>query len=176
MSPLDADEKLAAALGRMAGMWSHLEFMLAMIFQKATGMDGNVASGIFDFFRNTHTQRRVLLRIIAISNRFTAWETNLLKDVLKSYVALAEKRNALAHNPFGWKDVNDPDSLYLMQKAHGTKSGDGIPYTTRPVTTEEINALTREIDFCRLQMLAIVTPNHLTLPPELRQPNQLDAS
>ena len=66
--------------------------------------------------------------------------------------------------------MNDPESLYLMQKAHTLKSGDGIPYTTRPVTTEEINVLTKEINFCRLQMLAIVIRNHLTLPPELHQP------
>jgi len=170
MSPLEADEKLAAALGRMTGMWSHLEYMLTLIFQKATGMEGNVAAGIFDFFRNTHTQRNVLLRTVAISNRFNEWETSLLNKVLKSYVALAEKRNALAHNPFGWKDVNDPESLYLMQKVRTVKAGQDIPYTTRTVTTEEINVLTKEINLCRLQMLAIVMPNHLTLPPELHQP------
>jgi hypothetical protein len=172
VSPLEADEKLAAALGRMTGTWSHLECLLTLIFQKATGMDGNVAACIFDSFRNTHTQRNVLLRVVAISNRLNDWETALLKDALKSYIALADKRNALAHNPFGWTNVNDPKSLYIMQKQHGWKSEDGIPYTACPITTEEIQALTKEIDFLRLRMLAIAMPNHFTLPPELRQPEQ----
>ena len=78
MSPLSADEKLAAALGRMTGTWSHLEYMLGLIFQKATGLDSNIAVGIFDFFRSTHTQRNVLLRIVSVSNRFSDWETKLL--------------------------------------------------------------------------------------------------
>jgi hypothetical protein len=172
MSPLEADEKLAAALGRMTGTWSHLEFILTLIFQKATGMDAVMASGIFDFFRNTHTQRRVLLRTVAHSNRFSEWETNLLRDALKSYIELAEKRNALAHNPFGWKDQNDPESLYIMQKQHGVKSEGGFPFTSRPITTEEINALTEEINYLRLKLLAVAAPKHFTLPPELRKPEE----
>jgi hypothetical protein len=146
--------------------------MLTLIFQKATGMDGNVAAAVFDFFRSTHTQRRVLLRVVSISGRFNEWETNLLNNLLKDYLVLAEKRNELAHNPFGWKDVNDPESLYILQKEHGVKSSDGIPYTTRPITAQEINDLTTEINLCRLKMLALVMPYHPSLPPELRQVGQ----
>jgi len=36
----------------------------------------------------------------------------------------------------------------------------------------EINALTEEINYLRLKMLAIVHPQHFTLPPELRQPEK----
>jgi hypothetical protein len=164
--PLDTDKDLAAALGRMTGTWSHLHFMLGLIFQKVTGLSHQMAAAIFDQFQNTQAQQRLMERVAPHSSFLTDNEGKLLTAALKSYIALARRRNDLAHNPFGWSDPVTQSSLYLMQKTKGRPDSDET-VTSRPISVEEIENLTKEINFCRLQMLAIVSPGHSS-PPELQ--------
>jgi hypothetical protein len=165
--PLDADKDLAAALGRMTGTWSHLQFMLGLIFQKATGLSPKMSDAIFDQFQNTQAQQRLMERVAPHSSFLADGDRKLLTAALKSYVALAKRRNDLAHNPFGWSDPTTQSGLYLLQKTKGRPEFDAT-MTTRLISVEEIESLTEEINFCRLQMLAIVSPGHSSLPPELQ--------
>jgi hypothetical protein len=144
-APLDDDPELAAALGRVVGAWSHLEYHLTILFAVYAQMDMNMAAAVFDFFRSTPTQVEVIRRVIQLSSRSSDERRVALSTPLKTYERLAKQRNSVAHNPFGWLDP-DGREPYLMEKTKGIEGPDGIPYRKRPVTIAELNALREEIE------------------------------
>ena len=156
-SPLKADKELAAALGRMTGAWSHIEVLLTMLFMLLTRMPFILAAGIFDFFRNTHMQSRVLKRVAELGTVYNETNRALLKEVLGEYQALADRRNELAHNPFGWSEPETLSGLYVMNKTQGKPGIDGIPYQTRPVTVQEIDQLTADIEMCQIKLHGLIS-------------------
>ena len=158
-APLDDDAELAAALGRMVGAWSHLEYRLTVLFAMLTEMDLNMAAAVFDFFKSTSTQIDVMRRVSRLSPRATDKSRASLGTALKTYQRLAPLRNALAHNPFGWDDPEQTD-VYIMEKTKGVPGFDGLPYRKRQITVEKVNDLRAEID-----VLSLVFALELQLMP-----------
>lgn len=153
--PLEADEKLAAALGRATGAWSHIEYLLTILFCVVTKLDLHMAAGIFDFFKSTRTQGDVLKRVAKLSTVATDDQREFLATLLKEYEGLAQRRNEVAHNPYGWTDETNTN-VYLMLKTKGTPTEEGIPYKTRTIEAKELDKLTSDIDALRLKVVALL--------------------
>jgi hypothetical protein len=143
--PLQTDEKLAAALGRATGAWAHIEYLLTVLFSIITDLNINMAAAIFEMFKSTHSQADVLNRVAKLSTRIADGYRDGLKEILKDYIALAARRNEIAHNPLGWEDIENT-KVYIMTKTKGVPGPDGIPYRRRSISEDEINALTNDIE------------------------------
>lgn len=139
-SPLDEDVRLAAALGRVTGAWSHLEYHLTWIFSILTGLnDIWMAEAIFSVYKSVPTQRDVLKRVAKLSPSISDPERETLSKILKEYLDLATRRNQIAHNPFGKND----DGLYVMVRDRG--SGRDIPYRPEPISVDILEALESDV-------------------------------
>lgn len=170
-SPLEVDADLAAALGRVVGAWSHIEFKLTLIFSALAEVEPHLGAGIFDFFKSTSTQNDVLRRMATLSPRSTPTLRAQLKSAMAEYVRLAPRRNEVAHSPFGWDD-EETDAIYLMQKTKGMPSEQGIPWSKRPVSINELDALRNEIEMLNLMLVGII----ITMPPPTFYPTPLPQS
>jgi hypothetical protein len=165
-APLDDDPELAAALGRMVGAWSNLEYLWTLQFAKFTGMELNMAAGVFDFFKSTRTQCDVLRRLGKISPQSSDEIREGLKIALKLYQELADRRNMLAHNPFGWTTGDEPE-LYIMEKTKGVPWPDGIPFRRTPIKVEDLNDLRDDIQVLMRTMIVVgmIPPKVEPAPP-----------
>ena len=167
-APLEDDPELAAALGRMVGAWSHLEYLWTLQFAKFTGMGLNMAAGVFDFFKSTRTQCDVLRRLGNISPRSSEEIREGLKITLKLYQELADRRNKLAHNPFGWMG-GEGREIYIMEKTKGTPGPNRIPYRRTPIKAEDLDNLRDDINV----LVAAIVKIGLMSPPPLPAPSQV---
>src|SRR6185437_1592589 len=97
--PVDDDPEMASAIGRCSNNWTHAETILAWIFTSLTGAEHTIAVTVFSFFKTIRTQSDVLKKLANLSPFMTDELRNRLKQSLKTYLALAEGRNQLLHNP-----------------------------------------------------------------------------
>jgi len=74
-----------------------------------------------------------------------------LNDELKTYVALAEERNELLHNPIGRSVENQ---VYIMLRKTLAEPG-ALPYHSKPITASEINDLSERIRNFNLTLRAV---------------------
>jgi hypothetical protein len=139
--PVDDDPIMASAIGRCSNNWTHLESKFAWIFTHLTKMDYAVAVTVFSFFKATRTQRDVLKKIAKIAPFMTDDLQRSLSAALKKYLALAEERNELLHNPIGRSVENQ---VYIMLRRPDPKTGE-VPYLTKPILPEEIDSLSAKI-------------------------------
>ena len=165
--PIQADEKLAAALGRLTGAWSLTELNLTILFSVLTKLDLNMAAAIFDVFRSTHTQTTVMNRVARVSDVVSDDQRQTLKQLMADYGRLAEKRNEVVHNPLGWTDATNT-SVYLMLKTRGVPGPEGIPYRTRLLSIAEIDGLTHDLATFHLRLMALLTVVAKLPPPPAR--------
>ena len=166
--PLQSDKELAASLGRATGAWALLESMLTMLFAVIVKIDLRIAVAIFDFFKSTPTQRDVLVRVAKLMPHVTDTHRAMLADLMTDYQDLAKRRNEIAHNPYGWMD-KEQTKAYVMLKVKGAPMPDGFPYTTRTISRDEIEELTRDIDLFRMKLM-ILRDSIAPLPPLPEKP------
>ncbi|WP_156433490.1 hypothetical protein [Bradyrhizobium retamae] len=149
--PVDDDPSMASAIGRCSNNWTHAETTLAWIFCHLTNTTPTVGVTVFSFFKATRTQQDVL-RKLGKMTPFMTDDLNLrLKDALKTYVALAEERNELLHNPIGRRVENQ---VYIMLRTALPTPGE-LPYRTRPITPTEIDDLSTRIRTFNLELRAV---------------------
>jgi hypothetical protein len=142
-NPIDANDKLAIAVGRATSTWAHAEVHLTTVFAILTGMDHTMAATVFRFFRNVPTHKDALLQVARVSTRCDEQDFAALSAILTDYSSLAGRRNSVVHNPFGWVP-GEEQKIYRMQKEKVSKPG-MFPYSRAPVDVAEIEALTAEI-------------------------------
>ncbi|MBA2125508.1 hypothetical protein DLM45_04615 [Hyphomicrobium methylovorum] len=138
--PFELDPDLAKELGLVTNAWSHLESNLTTLFCILSKLEMHVAAAIFDLFKSTPTQREALLRLAHLSPR-TGPHMETIKTLLKDYQKLAERRNEVAHNPFGVRE----QAVYIMLKTKGKPGRYGIPYDTRNISSSEIKTLREDV-------------------------------
>ncbi|RZN16230.1 hypothetical protein CWO90_40225 [Bradyrhizobium sp. Leo121] len=142
---------MASAIGRCSNNWTHAESVLAWIFGHLTDTTPTIAVTVFSFFKATRTQREVLTKLAKISP-FIADDLGVrLRDALKIYLALAEERNELLHNPIGRSVENQ---VYIMLRTRLPEAGT-LPYHTRPITPAEIDDLSGRIKHFTLELREI---------------------
>jgi hypothetical protein len=139
--PVDDDPIMASAIGRCSNNWTHAESVLAWIFGHLTDTTPTIAVTVFSFFKATRTQRDVLNKLAKISPFVTDDLRARLRHVLKTYLALAEERNELLHNPIGRSLENQ---VYIMLRKTLPEAGT-LPYHTRLITPAEIDDLSDRI-------------------------------
>jgi hypothetical protein len=140
--PVDDDPIMASAIGRCSNSWAHVETILSQIFCNFTGTDFAIAVTVFSFFKATRTQREVLRKLAKISPHITEELKKRLNLALKTYVALAEERNELLHNPIG-RSVEH--QVYIMLRKSVSEPTE-IPYHPKPISPTEIDDLSRRIN------------------------------
>jgi hypothetical protein len=101
--PFELDPDLARELGLVTNAWSLLECNLTSLFSILAKVEMHTGAAIFDLFKSTVTQREVLLRLANLSPRAKP-HLETIKNLLKDYQKLAERRNEVAHNPFGVRE------------------------------------------------------------------------
>lgn len=132
-----------------------MESNLTILFAMITKLDLNMAAAIFDFFKSTPTQRDALKRVAKLSKEVSPEQRTLLNEVMKEYEGLAQRRNEIAHNPYGFQDTTQT-KVYLMLKTKGLPGPEGIPYMTRLIEVGEIDQLTADIHALRVKLLALI--------------------
>jgi hypothetical protein len=149
--PVDDDPIMASAIGRCSNNWTHAESALSWIFGHLTNTTPTVAVTVFSFFKATHTQRQVLRKLGKMTSFMTDDLESRLNDALKTYVALAEERNELLHNPIG-RSVED--QVYIMLRKTFPEPG-ALPYHSKPITPAEIDDLSERIKNFNLTLRAV---------------------
>jgi hypothetical protein len=120
---------LASAIGRCSNNWTHAEIRLASIFGHLTNTTLTVAVTVFSFFKATHNQRSVIKKLCKITPFITDDLNTRLNCALKEYIALAEARNELLHNPIGRSVENEVCIMLRTTIPDANK----IPYHTKPL-------------------------------------------
>jgi hypothetical protein len=118
--PPEKDIHLAAALGRATGAWAMLEGVLTLLFAVLTKLNMGTASAIFDLLKSTAQQREVLVRMSKFSPRATDEHRATLRGLINEYGQLAERRNEVMHNPYGWADAAET-SVFIALKTKGPR-------------------------------------------------------
>jgi len=149
--PVDDDPVMASAIGRCSNNWTHAESVLSWIFSHLTNTTHTVAVTVFSFFKATHTQRAVLKKLSNITPFMTEDLNSRLKEALKTYIALAEERNELLHNPMGRSVENQ---IYIMLRKATPEPG-ALPYHAKSITPAEIDDLSERIKNFNLELRAI---------------------
>jgi hypothetical protein len=149
--PVDDDPIMASAIGRCSNNWTHAESVLSWMFSHLTNTTPPVAVTVFSFFKSTRTQRDILTKLGKITPFMTDDLNSRLKDALKIYIALAEERNELLHNPIGRSLENQ---VYIMLRTARPEPG-AIPYHTKSITPAEIDDLSERIKNFNLELRAI---------------------
>ncbi|MDR3483786.1 MAG: hypothetical protein P4M05_02620 [Bradyrhizobium sp.] len=122
-----------------------------LIFDGITNTTHTVAVTVFSFFKATHTQREVLRKLSKITPFMTEDLNSRLKEALKTYIALAEERNELLHNPIGRSVENQ---IYIMLRKATPEPG-ALPYHARSITPTEIDDLSGRIRNLNLELRAL---------------------
>jgi hypothetical protein len=149
--PVDDDPIMASAIGRCSNNWTHAESALSWIFSHLTDTTPTVAVTVFSFFKQTRTQREVLKKLAKMAPFMTDDLNSRLKDALKTYLALAEERNELLHNPIGRSVENQ---VYIMLKKPLPEPGE-LPYHSKKITPTEIDDLSERIKNFNLVLRAV---------------------
>jgi hypothetical protein len=149
--PVDDDPIMASAIGRCSNNWTHSESALSWIFCHLSNTTPTVAVTVFSFFKATRTQRDVLRKLGKITPFMTDDLNSRLKDALKTYLALAEERNELLHNPIGRSVENQ---VYIMLRKALPGPG-ALPYHTKQITPTEIDDLSERIKNFNLTLRAV---------------------
>ena len=141
LHPVDDDPEMASAIGRCSNNWTHAETILAWIFTSLTRTEHTIAVTVFSFFKATRTQSDVLKKLAKIAPFMTDELRERLKGLLKRYLALAEGRNQLLHNPMGRSVENQ---TYIMLR-HSTPRLGELAYASKPISPSEIDELSSKI-------------------------------
>ncbi|WP_267428060.1 hypothetical protein [Methylobacterium sp. GC_Met_2] len=141
-NPIEDDPELAAAVGRVASYWAHLEHHFASLFGALTGLDMTMAVTVFSYFRSARTQRDVILSSAKVSSRSEEKTFDRIKQVLSEYDRLAAVRNAIVHTPFGYE--TEGKNLYRMERERVSQPG-VFPYKKTPFTIQEVEGLLEPI-------------------------------
>jgi hypothetical protein len=158
--PFEVDPDLAKELGLATNAWSHLEYNLTTLFSILAAVEIHTAAAIFDLFKSTVTQREVLLRLAKLSPRAKP-HVETISTLLKDYQKLAERRNEVAHNPFGAK----AQTVYIMLKTKGKPGPLGIPYDTRDISSSEIKEIRKDIELFMMRLTVLNFTLTGTTPP-----------
>jgi hypothetical protein len=149
--PVDDDPIMASAIGRCSNNWTHAESVLSWIFSHLTNTTPTVAVTVFSFFKATRTQRDILRKLGKMTPFMTDDLNSRLKDALKTYMALAEERNELLHNPIGRSVENQ---IYIMLRKAIPEPG-ALPYHTKSITPAENDDLSERIRNFNLELRAV---------------------
>jgi hypothetical protein len=139
--PVDDDPVMASAIGRCSNNWTHVETTLSRLFCYFTATKFEIAVTVFSFFKTSRTQRDVLRKLAQMAPFMTEELNKRLKEVLRTYLALAEERNELLHNPIGSSIENE---VYIMLRRPPPRPGE-LPYHAKPISPTEIDALSQRI-------------------------------
>jgi len=168
-NPIDDNDDLAKALGRLAGRWGLAEFTVDMIFTLLSEMPERKATITFSFFRSTGTQKDVI--------HFMADETTWLPDdtkervkaAVKKYADMAGTRNGFIHYPFGYDRQSENE--FQIYKGKRSRTGDNLlqkkNVSPKMITEfcEEINTLYDELMECHREILDVRFQALRTQPP-----------
>lgn len=155
-NPIDDNDQLAIAVGRSAGRWALVENAMETLFLQMIGTDSKRGSLLFRFFRNSNSQREVLTNLSSI---YLAEEEDLrtrLTNLLLIYKDLADRRNQLLHNAFGYDTSKEDLPIYQIRRAPGQE----VPYKRFPITVGTITVFAAEArdlfdDLIRFKMDAL---------------------
>jgi hypothetical protein len=111
----------------------------------------SVGVTVFSFFKATHTQQAVLRKLGKMTPFMTDDLNSRLKESLKTYIALAEERNELLHNPIGRSLENE---VYIMLRKMAPEPG-ALPYHAKQIKPAEIDNLSERIRNFNLTLRAV---------------------
>ncbi|MGX1499459.1 hypothetical protein ACSSV1_004519 [Labrenzia sp. MBR-25] len=151
-NPIDDNDDLAIALGRLAGRWGLVEFAVEMIFTFLSEMPERKATITFSFFKAVGTQKDII--------EFMAEETEWLSDEMKSqiktavrkYSNMSGERNGYIHYPFGYDTEGDDE--FEIYKAKRSRTGDEL-LQKKAVTPEMINTFVDRVRELQLEIFRI---------------------
>ena len=141
-NPIDDNDELATALGRLVGRWGMSEFYIEMIYTLLSEMPSRKATITFSFFRSVGTQKDIIYFLVGE----TEWLPNKTKEEIKSAVTkfskMAGRRNGYIHSPFGHAKNNDGD--FEIYKTARNRTGEFL-YSKKTVTPTSILKFADEV-------------------------------
>jgi hypothetical protein len=135
-NPIDDNNDLANALGRLAGRWGLVEFSVEMIFTLLSEMPERKATITFSFFKATGTQKDIIDFMVEETQWLSGDVKDKVKYAVKKYANMAGERNGYIHYPFGYDTANEDDE-FAIYKAKRSRTGDQL-LQKRPVTPDMI--------------------------------------
>lgn len=101
-NPIEEDDELAQAVGRVAGRWGMAEFEVESMFTWLLGAAHRQATIAFSFFKAVPTQVDIIELLLDENPKLTAEERATCKAALRSFKAMSPERNSIIHYPFGY--------------------------------------------------------------------------
>ena len=165
-NPIDDDDELAMAVGRLAGRWGAVEFAVEILFLQISEMPWRKAVITFSMFKTISTQ----CDFINLIARETLWidekTRRSIRRLLKRFSKMSETRNHLVHYPFGYNSDSPAREIYKLQRDRGGSK----QHLGKPTSAREIMSFARRVSrlgtaLSKLHLRLIDASRHIPPPP-----------